>query len=78
MRMLNHMPCMAKKEIEGLWEIMKFAMYTYKIQGKYCYLNDPGKVTPGSLIQGLRNLTKSFFSFLDWTLIELRPIPQYF
>lgn len=53
---------------------MKPAKHTYNIQDKYWYLNDPRKVTPGSLIQGLRNLTRSFFLFLDWTLIEPRPI----
>ena len=41
---------MAKKELENTWEIMKPAKYTYKIQDKYWYLKDPGKVTPGSLI----------------------------
>ena len=54
------MSCMAKKELESTWEIMKPANYMYKIQDKYWCLYDPGKVTPDSLIQGLRNLNKIF------------------
>lgn len=49
---------------------MKPAKYTYTIQDKYWSLNDSGKVTPGSLIHSLRNLTK-FFKLLDCNLIEL-------
>lgn len=52
---------MAKKELESTWEIMKPAKYTYNVQDKYCFSNDPGNVIPCSFIQGLRNLTKSFF-----------------
>lgn len=55
------MLCIAKKALGNTWEIMKPGKYTYMVQDKYCFSNDPGKVTPCSLIQGLRNLTKSFF-----------------
>lgn len=38
----SHVSCRAKKELENTWEMMKPAKYTYNIQDKYWYLNNPG------------------------------------